>query len=219
MSEPLNWATDPVVLLECSIIPVLSAAPEALCLMALRTEQSRRDVNDPVVAEYMAAFPIAEQELRKGGAARLALHDVHLSARQTQVCQTGADSVAKLYRSLTDMAANTDVDADELAEISTRIRTQMRPAVMGALDAFREAFIGTVLERQVRSVDRADAAIRKLSQVSKKIFFISLNASVEAARVGDAGRGFAFISQEIRTLSQDAQATTENLIALMDRAN
>ena len=66
---------------------------------------------------------------------------------------------------------------------------------------------------------QTSAAISGLDKISKQIFFISINASIEAARVGDAGRGFLQISTDIRALSQSAQQATRGLGDLIDAEN
>lgn len=66
-------------------------------------------------------------------------------------------------------------------------------------------------------VERASAAgntisktLARLEQIGKHVRLVSLNASVEAARVGDAGRGLGVIAVEFKTLAEEIQmlATT-----------
>lgn len=58
-----------------------------------------------------------------------------------------------------------------------------------------------------------DAALGELDQINSTINLIAVNASIEAARVGDQGRGFAVISTEIQDLSKKSRSVVEGIKA------
>jgi len=63
--------------------------------------------------------------------------------------------------------------------------------------------------QEVRVAKATAAAISKtlarLEHIGKHVRLVSLNASVEAARVGDAGRGLGVIAVEFKTLAEEIQ--------------
>ncbi|MCH4888130.1 methyl-accepting chemotaxis protein [Acidaminobacter sp. JC074] len=59
----------------------------------------------------------------------------------------------------------------------------------------------------------AGQAIQLVNQISKQIDLLSLNASIEAARVGALGKGFMVIADEIKKLSSQTQEATLHIDA------
>ncbi len=88
----------------------------------------------------------------------------------------------------------------------------------------RRATLGTEISN-FRAVceDLANASesmrnvVRIISTVARQTNLISLNAAVEAARIGDAGRAFAIVADEIKSLSQQTSGATEEIQGIVDQ--
>lgn len=61
--------------------------------------------------------------------------------------------------------------------------------------------------------------LKAVSQVANKTKLIGLNASIESARIGNEGRGFAIVANEIQKLAESTKNTTEQISELNNRIN
>lgn len=61
------------------------------------------------------------------------------------------------------------------------------------------------------SVNKISQAAGLITEIASETNLLSLNASIEAARAGDAGRGFTVVAQEIGELAMQSAETAEEI--------
>ena len=65
------------------------------------------------------------------------------------------------------------------------------------------------------STKQMEDVIRVITKIARKSNLLSLNASIEAARVGDSGRAFSVVAAEMKKLAEDSAQEASKIDALL----
>lgn len=75
--------------------------------------------------------------------------------------------------------------------------------------------IAQTVENLLRHTSDISAMIGAITDVSRQTHLLSLNASIEAARAGQAGKGFSVVAEEIRRLAGDSGKAADNVARIL----
>jgi methyl-accepting chemotaxis protein len=62
---------------------------------------------------------------------------------------------------------------------------------------------------------KTDKILKMIEKIASQTNLLGLNASIEAARVGDKGRGFDVVANEIRKLSKNSSSSIQQINSIL----
>lgn len=138
------------------------------------------------------------------GAAKTLSQTATESSNRTSLVSTAADQASANVQTVA--AASEELSAS-IDEISRQVRDASKIAAQGASDA---AATNKQVEGLADASRRIGEVVKLISEIAEQTNLLALNATIEAARAGEAGKGFAVVASEVKNLaSQTAKATEE----------
>jgi Methyl-accepting chemotaxis protein (MCP) signalling domain len=194
------------------VSPVRTTSFEVLSYLMLAAFGENDAADAEALDRLLASFTRCEETLRTKMAESFALLDTPMPEDLEAARLAALAANHEIHRKLRSIAGGymRPTHATFYA-LAREIDEDLRPAVAKFLAVLNEFARRESQRRQAETRGIVAKTIAEIGKISLSIKLISINASVEAAHAGDAGKGFAVIATEIRSLSSKAQEALDGI--------
>lgn len=210
-----------------SLHAIVSDAGRLLTEMSEGNFNVNTDIEDQYVGEFESLILAMRNMNRK---LNETLHNINMSSDQVAIGSTqlaesaqtlaeGATEQAGAIEELTATIENINESAATTAKEAKEASAKAKQAESDAEKSQADLIELTNAMQRINETSRMiQNIIGEIEDIASQTNLLSLNASIEAARAGDAGRGFGVVADQIGKLADDSAKSAVNTRELLERS-
>lgn len=175
--------------------------------------------NRMLVSQRTLVKQIADTAHQLAGSAADVSANAHQQEQGAREQSSSIEEISSSMAALSDTARVISDNADSTSTVAEQMSNNARLG-QDALRAARSS-IGEIVERNELIADRINKLYKKsqsiitivdiIDDISDRLDLLALNAALEGSRVGELGKGFSLVAQEMRRLAENVVESTKEI--------
>ncbi len=166
-------------------------------------------VDDISKAVLKSATSVRESAVMTNERSKAQNEQTQQMAAAMEELSVSAKSVADNTRVATEDAQESESKAEEGLKVLRRTERTVKELAESVNQIAGE--IGSLVQEN----SRIHQALEIINEIAEQIKLLALNATLEATRAGEHGKGFAIVAQEIRTLAKHTEEATSDIADIL----